>query len=305
LQQFVLEVIWIQLSLLTAVHGQLLFCITLTLLLPPASVKAWFVEESVGGGFEPEFETDSMLLLGTGSGVGDSTLAVLVMVDPSGSEQLTNALTVAVTVENGAIIPILKVTALPLPLHPEPTFELQELKLTKGDSSSVIVTPKAGSGPSLFTVMVYWIKLLGVSVPDGPVRSSLKSDVRLGVASSLVTNPSLEKLPKVVWKAPGVVGKLVELVVPVTYALPDEFTVIPNPWSELLPPRYVEYPNPVPVAVNFVTYASELKPDIVWNVPGVVGKFLELVAPVTYAFLDASTAILLLVSKSSPPRYVQ
>ena len=136
------------------------------------------------------------------------------IVDPSGSEQFTNPETVAVAVANGASIPILKVTVLPLTLQPEPVSELQKLKVAKGDSSSVIVTAKAVSGPSLFTVMVYWIKLLGVSVPGGPVKSNLKSDVRLGVDSSLVTNPSVEKPLKIVWKAPGVIGKLVELVDP-------------------------------------------------------------------------------------------
>ena len=57
-------------------------------------------------------------------------------------------------------------------------------------------------------------------------------------------------------------------------------TAMPMPLSSLLPPRYVEYTSPDPVASSFVTKAS-IEALAVCTAPGVVGKLVESVRPVT------------------------
>src|SRR6266511_2255751 len=89
-------------------------------------------------------------------------------------------------------------------------------------------------------------------------------------------------------------GKFVEPVLPVTYAEPRESTAIAKPWSLLLPPRYVEYTRAVPVAFSLLTNTS-WSPLALVSAPTGVGKFVELVEPVTYALPAASTAIQTLV----------
>ena len=59
------------------------------------------------------------------------------------------------------------------------------------------------------------------------------------VASSFVTYESIAPA-SAVWSAPAVVGKSVESVRPVTYALPTPSTAIAKPKSGPVPPRYVE-----------------------------------------------------------------
>ena len=101
-------------------------------------------------------------------------------------------------------------------------------------------------------------------------------------------------------------GKLLEFVSPVTYALPAASTTIPRPRSEeFIPPRYVEYTSAVPAGLTFVTKASMLVGEVVSNAPVVVGKFVELVSPVTYALPEESTAIALPSSEALPPRNVE
>src|SRR6185503_1354437 len=87
----------------------------------------------------------------------------------------------------------------------------------------------------------------------------------------------------IVCAAPAVVGKLGELVSPVTYAAPVESTAIAFAWSLLLVPRNVEYCFVVAVALSFVTQPSCVPPrNVVWYAPAVVGKPTPSVEPVTY-----------------------
>src|ERR1700736_2619184 len=62
--------------------------------------------------------------------------------------------------------------------------------------------------------------------------------------------------PQLVWNAPNVVGKLGDLVVPVTYALPALSAAMPFVRSSLLPPRYVEYTNVDPAGLILATKES-------------------------------------------------
>src|SRR4029078_9451242 len=112
-----------------------------------------------------------------GSGVNDSTVAVLVIVLPSAIAQFTIAEPVPVNVARGASTLELKVHVLPVALQ----NELQESKVVEGGSSSVNTTEKAGSGPSFVTVMLYEMKEPDDTVPVGPVMLILRSAVRLGV----------------------------------------------------------------------------------------------------------------------------
>ena len=82
------------------------------------------------------------------------------------------------------------------------------------------------------------------------------------------------------------VGKLVDAVYPVMYALLDESSAIGlvevTVLAELslpLPPRYVEYRNAEPVALSFATKASLPPPLVAW-IGLTVGKFGDAVKPV-------------------------
>ena len=105
-------------------------------------------------------------------------------------------------------------------------------------------------------------------------------------------------------KAPAVVGKLVDWVCPLTYALPAVSTAIPVLRSSELPPRYVPYSRPLPVAFSFATKTSLEPFAIVSKAPAVVGKLADKEDPVTWARPAASTAIAVPRSLELPPRYV-
>src|ERR1700722_933723 len=66
--------------------------------------------------------------------------------------------------------------------------------------------------------------------------------------------------PKIVWKAPEVVGKSIESVNPVTYALPLPSIAIADATSSIRPPRYVEYNSWDPDGLSFSTNASPNQP---------------------------------------------
>src|SRR4051812_18297407 len=169
----------IQLTLLAAVQLQLLLVVTLTLPFPPLIGKDWLVGLIVGVVLAGLFETMAVLLVAFGSGVNESTVAVFVIVLPSATEQITGAGKLAVNDAPGASELKSKVTVLPVLLQ-NTELELQELKVVEAGSSSVTTTEKAGSGPSLVTVMLYEMKEPGESVPVGPVMLILRSAVRLG-----------------------------------------------------------------------------------------------------------------------------
>ncbi len=58
--------------------------------------------------------------------------------------------------------------------------------------------------------------------------------------------------------APAVTGKSVELVPPVSHALPAESSTIALIESKSDPPTNVEYTSAEPAGLNLVTYASPL-----------------------------------------------
>ena len=115
----------------------------------------------------------------------------------------------------------------------------------------------------------------------------------------MVTKASAEPLLAEA-NAPGVVGKLVEQVSPVTYALPCPSTAIAVPMSPPLPARYVVYTIAEPVGFSFVTKMSA---SGLLQLPGLPDvEPVENVMPTTYAFPCPSTAIPLPSSQAVPPR---
>src|SRR5215813_1443353 len=80
----------------------------------------------------------------------------------------------------------------------------------------------------------------------------------------------------------ALVGKSVDPVDPVTYALPAASTVIAMPSSIDVPPRNVEYTRP-PVGLSLATKASVASNVLTWrfrpNTPRVIGKFDDVVCP--------------------------
>src|SRR3989339_1272850 len=109
------------------------------------------------------------------------------------------------------------------------------------------------------------------------------------VELSFVTKASAWLKPPYIndWSyAPAVVGKSVELVNPITYALPLPSMAMASPQSfQPLPPKNVLYKSAVPVELSFVTKPSVSPPLNDWSyAPAVVGKSVDTVCPVTYAF---------------------
>ena len=87
-------------------------------------------------------------------------------------------------------------------------------------------------------------------------------------------------------KAPVVVGKFVDGVIPETYAFPDLSMAIARPEAPSLPARNEEYNKCEPSELSFVTKASDSGAwfmqhvNLVWKAPAVTGKSFEYVAPV-------------------------
>jgi hypothetical protein len=75
------------------------------------------------------------------------------------------------------------------------------------------------------------------------------------VAFNFVTNTSKSPFA-VVSNAPGVVGKSSELVLPITYALLAESTLMRTPKSTWDPPINVEYTRAEPAGLSLATKAS-------------------------------------------------
>src|SRR5947209_1818208 len=100
----------------------------------------------------------------------------------------------------------------------------------------------------------------------------------LPAGPSFATNASLVPPP---YALPVVVGKFVDDVVPVTYAVPSTHTAMALPTSLPLPPRYVEYTSGAPETSSFDTNPSSPPDAVVCTAANVVGKFVEAVRPVT------------------------
>ena len=80
---------------------------------------------------------------------------------------------------------------------------------------------------------------------------------------------------------------------------------MPNAASVPIPPWYVENSNPEPLGSNSVKKMSVAPPDFGCDAPGVTGKSLESVSPVTNASPAESTAMDLANWLPEPAKYVE
>ena len=108
----------------------------------------------VGGGLEAVAVAVLESLFGSGSGVEELTVAVLLITVPSATEQFTLATKVMVSDAPDGRSANVTVRLLPEPPQTPLPVEEQETKVVSGGRLSVTVTDVAGSGPLLFTVTV-------------------------------------------------------------------------------------------------------------------------------------------------------
>src|SRR5881396_2428053 len=139
-----------------------------------------------------------------------------------------------------------------------------------------------------------------------PRNVEYRSSAPVGLSSETKTSFRAPPPLNVVSNAPGVVGKSDEFVQPVMTGSPDASRAMPCPWSPLLPPRNVDQTRAVPDGFSTVTKAWLSPPprEVFSYAPGVTGKSVEFVSPVTYAFPPASIAISWPWSVREPPRNV-
>jgi hypothetical protein len=183
------------------------------------------------------------LSLVSGSKPEEKTLTVLPKVAEGGPKQFPEAEMVNVNTA-----PTSRVLRLRNTLFPEakqlPVDEEQNTLVKPEGTSSSSLTLTAGSGPMLVIVMLYVTESPGATELAFELITTFKSDTKLGADGILVMKASELKLPVVppkrVWNAPGVMGKLLDLALPVTKMLPIESRAMPAPSSKSNPPRYVE-----------------------------------------------------------------
>ena len=108
----------------------------------------------VGGGLETVVGAVEELLLVSGSGVIEFTVAVLFIIVPSAIEQFTVATKVIVSDWPEARDANVTIWLLPEPPQTPPPVEEQETKVVSVGRLSVTVTEVAVSGPLLVTVTV-------------------------------------------------------------------------------------------------------------------------------------------------------
>ncbi len=113
--------------------------------------------------------------------------------------------------------------------------------------------------------------MLNPKSPPDPPRY-VEYTCALPAAFILVTNESKTPPACAAWIG-FLVGKLVDRVLPVTYALSDESTAMSRPLSKPDPPRYVEYTSALPAAFILVTNASLMPPAFAAWIGFLVGKF--------------------------------
>ena len=94
------------------------------------------------------------LLLGFGSAASEASVAVLLILVPFATEQLTEATTVMVCEVFGASEANVTVRLLPAPLHAPGPVELHETNVVLDGRSSVTMTLAAASGPAFATTIV-------------------------------------------------------------------------------------------------------------------------------------------------------
>jgi hypothetical protein len=108
----------------------------------------------VGGGLDAVVVAVAELLAGSGSGVKELTVAVLLISVPSATEQFTLATKVMVSDWPDARDANVTVRLLFEPLQTPPPVEEQDTKVVSEGRLSVTVTDVAASGPLFVTVTV-------------------------------------------------------------------------------------------------------------------------------------------------------
>lgn len=143
-----------QVALLTAVQLQPLGVVTPTLPVPPLAGKDWLVGE-IAVGFDAVVVAVAELLVGLGSEEVELTVAMLLIVAPLVTEQLTWVTKVMVADAPGINEEKVTVRLLPEPPQTPPPAALHETKVTADGRLSVTVTEDAVFGPLLVAVIVY------------------------------------------------------------------------------------------------------------------------------------------------------
>src|SRR6266511_2561307 len=138
-----------------------------------------------------------------------------------------------------------------------------------------------------------------VSPPNPPRHVLYTSALPEGFRAETKASSSKQ----LVSKAPGVVGKSVEQVLPVTYTAPSTDNANPSTRSQMLPPRKVLYTNERPDGSSLVMNPSP-PAYVVSNAPGVVGKSCEAVRPPTYTDPSGPNASAHESSRPRPPMNV-
>ena len=148
------DVIIIHESLLEAFHEQFAGKVTLTLPFPPDAGNDWLVGEIIGAGLLAVTEIIEELLLLFESGVSELMVAVLEILVPFATPQLTIVTSVMVADVPDPIAGNVIVRLLPDPPHTPPPVELQDTNEVVAGRLSVTVTVFAVSGPLLVIVRV-------------------------------------------------------------------------------------------------------------------------------------------------------
>ena len=108
----------------------------------------------VGGGLETVVNAVAESLAVSGSGVKELTVAVLLIIVPSATEQFTLTTKVMVSDWPEARDANVTIWLLPEPIQTPPPVEEHETKVVSAGRLSVTVTEVAVSGPLLVTVTV-------------------------------------------------------------------------------------------------------------------------------------------------------
>src|SRR5215813_15388691 len=120
----------------------------------------------IGGGLETVVALVAVLLPCSGSKVAVLTVAVLLTIAPSATEQFTWTTKVMVADAPGASEAKVTARLFSAPLQTPPPVAPQEVKVAASGRMSVTVTDLAASGPSLVIVMVY-VRLLPAVTGSG------------------------------------------------------------------------------------------------------------------------------------------
>src|SRR5215213_3893915 len=132
-----------------------------------------------GGGFDVVTVAEEKLLVRSASGGSEKTFTLLVMVVPFASSQVTAATICIVVLPPPGICGNVMVRMFPSPAQIPPAFAEQLTNVVPAGNRSATTTDIAGSGRSLFTVIVY--------VTFDPVNTGLGKAVCVIVRSGATT----------------------------------------------------------------------------------------------------------------------